>query len=573
MFDEQFLTELSERNPIEDVVGSYVNLSKRSGQNLFGLCPFHNERTPSFSVSPSKGIYHCFGCGKGGSVINFIMEIENCTFPEAVEKLANRAGMSVPEYDTSELSKKRKRIYELNKDAARFFYSQLSTPDGKLATDYLSARKLKGATVKDFGLGFAPDTWDSLRNAMAAKGYSDMEMYDAGLVKKGRNGGFYDAFRKRLMFPVIDVRGNVLGFSGRILGEGEPKYYNSPDTAVFTKGKNLFGLNLAKKSRAGYILLVEGNVDVCMLHQNGFDSAVASLGTALTNEQANLISRFTDEVVLAYDSDTAGQKATRRAIEIFEKLSVKTRVLVMSGAKDPDEYIKSKGAAAFGNLIEGSKDQMDYRLQTILSKYDLDNSEQKVSYLREASSVVATFPDQIKREVYARQLASVSGVNPEAVSKEIEAQRSKLVKSASRRDMRETMRVAQSAQPKDKEQRYENLTSAMAEEGVIRLIANVPSVSCDLKKEEFSSERLGSIYELIRQSDTCDFALFSQILSQEDMNLLTRISEAEPIDKSKLDIIMNDYIKRIRAENAKSGTTDLRVLAEQLKNEGKGYKP
>ena len=288
-FPESFLQELAERNDIVDVVSGYVRLTKKSGSNLFGLCPFHSEKTPSFSVSPDKQIYHCFGCGKGGSVISFIMEIENLSFPEAVAFLANRAGMQLPEQSDDPGAKKRQRLLALNRDAARFFHAQLKTPAGQPARDYLARRQLTAQTVTRFGLGFAPDTWDSLVRAMKALGYSEQELFDGGLVRHGRSGGVYDTFRNRLMFPVIDVRGNVIGFSGRILGDGEPKYMNSPETIVFSKSHNLFALNLAKKSKCGYIILAEGNIDVASLHQAGFDSAVASLGTSLTPEQARLL--------------------------------------------------------------------------------------------------------------------------------------------------------------------------------------------------------------------------------------------------------------------------------------------
>ena len=334
-FPESFLQELAERNDIVDVVSGYVRLTKKSGSNLFGLCPFHSEKTPSFSVSPDKQIYHCFGCGKGGSVISFIMEIENLSFPEAVAFLANRAGMQLPEQSNDPGAKKRQRLLALNRDAARFFHAQLKTPAGQPARDYLARRQLTAQTVTRFGLGFAPDTWDSLVRAMKALGYSEQELFDGGLVRHGRSGGVYDTFRNRLMFPVIDVRGNVIGFSGRILGDGEPKYMNSPETIVFSKSHNLFALNLAKKSKCGYIILAEGNIDVASLHQAGFDSAVASLGTSLTPEQARLLSRYTSEIVIAYDNDGAGQKASQRAIGILEKLEVRVRVLQMQGAKGP----------------------------------------------------------------------------------------------------------------------------------------------------------------------------------------------------------------------------------------------
>ena len=409
-FSESFLTELVERNDIVDVVSGYVRLSKKSGSNMFGLCPFHSEKTPSFSVSPDKQIYHCFGCGKGGGVINFIMEIENLGFRDAVEFLARRAGMQMPEEENDKESQKRARMLALNKDAAHFFYEQLYSPAGRPGLEYMQGRRIGRAAATNFGLGFAPDTWDSLRNAMKAKGYTDFELFDAGLVRKGKSGGFYDTFHSRLMFPVIDVRGNVIGFSGRIIGDGEPKYMNSPETLVFNKSRNLFALNLAKKSKSGYIILSEGNIDVVSLHQAGFDSAVASLGTSLTPEQARLISRYKSEVIIAYDNDGAGIKAAQRAIGILEKLDLKVKVLRMSGAKDPDEFIKLKGADAFRNLLEGSEDQVDYRLHAVTAKYDLSADEQKVEFLKEATELVARLPGAVERQVYAMRVASLSGV-------------------------------------------------------------------------------------------------------------------------------------------------------------------
>ena len=421
-FSESFLTELVERNDIVDVVSGYVRLSKKSGSNMFGLCPFHSEKTPSFSVSPDKQIYHCFGCGKGGGVINFIMEIENLGFRDAVEFLARRAGMQMPEEENDKESQKRARMLALNKDAAHFFYEQLYSPAGRPGLEYMQGRRIGRAVATNFGLGFAPDTWDSLRNAMKAKGYTDFELFDAGLIRKGKSGGFYDTFRSRLMFPVIDVRGNVIGFSGRIIGDGEPKYMNSPETLVFNKSRNLFALNLAKKSKSGYIILSEGNIDVVSLHQAGFDSAVASLGTSLTPEQARLISRYKSEVyglvIIAYDNDGAGIKAAQRAIGILEKLDLKVKVLRMSGAKDPDEFIKLKGADAFRNLLEGSEDQVDYRLHAVTAKYDLSADEQKVEFLKEATELVARLPGAVERQVYAMRVASLSGVAADAVTAE-----------------------------------------------------------------------------------------------------------------------------------------------------------
>ena len=576
-FSESFLTELTERNDIVDVVSGYVRLGKKSGSNMFGLCPFHSEKTPSFSVSPDKQIYHCFGCGKGGGVINFIMEIENLSFPEAVEFLAKRAGMPIPEEENDRESRKRSRMLSLNRDAARFFYAQLSTPQGGAARDYMAKRRIGPATAKNFGIGFAPDTWDSLEKAMREKGYTDFELFDAGLVRKGNKGGYYDTFRNRLMFPVIDVRGNVIGFSGRILGDGEPKYMNSPETLVFNKSRNLFALNLAKKSKSGYIILSEGNIDVVSLHQAGFDSAVASLGTSLTPEQARLLSRYTNQVIIAYDNDGAGIKAAQRAIGILEKLDLKVKVLRMSGAKDPDEFIKLKGADAFRNLLESSENQIDYRLRTVTDKYDLSVDEQKVEFLKEASDLVARLPGSVERQVYAMRVASMSGVSADVVTKEVERRRKKLVNQASRSEERQQSRPERQLQPEEKALRYEDPSSAAAEEGLIRLLYLDPALARNAElpaPEEFSSPALGHIYSVLRdkidRGETPSAATLGGALDGQEMSLLVRLLQ-KPELLSKGDRALADYIKRIR-ERKEQGkqVSDLRALADKLR-ETKGY--
>lgn len=576
-FSESFLTELTERNDIVDVVSGYVRLGKKSGSNMFGLCPFHSEKTPSFSVSPDKQIYHCFGCGKGGGVINFIMEIENLSFPEAVEFLAKRAGMPMPEEENDRESRKRSRMLALNRDAARFFYAQLSTAQGGAARDYMAKRRIGPATAKNFGIGFAPDTWDSLEKAMREKGYTDFELFDAGLVRKGKKGGYYDTFRNRLMFPVIDVRGNVIGFSGRILGDGEPKYMNSPETLVFNKSRNLFALNLAKKSKSGYIILSEGNIDVVSLHQAGFDSAVASLGTSLTPEQARLISRYTNQVIIAYDNDGAGIKAAQRAIGILEKLDLKVKVLRMSGAKDPDEFIKLKGADAFRNLLEASENQIDYRLRAVTDKYDLSVDEQKVEFLKEASDLVARLPGSVERQVYAMRVASMSGVSADAVTKEVERRRKKLVTQARGSEARQQSRPERQLQPEDKALRYEDPSSAAAEEGIVRLLYLDPALAKTAAlpaPEEFSSPALGHIYSVLRdkieRGETPSTATLGGALTGQEMSLLVSLLQ-KPELLSRGDRALADYIKRIR-ERREQGrqVSDLRALADKLR-ETKGY--
>ena len=577
-FSESFLSEVAERNSIEDVVSQYVSLSKRSGANLFGLCPFHNEKTPSFSVSPAKQIYHCFGCGKGGGVINFIMEMENLSFPESVEFLAKRVGMAIPEAEEDAESKKRERIYALNKDAARFFYEQLSTPAGKKACAYMAQRKITPASARNFGLGCAPDSWDSLRKAMHAKGYSDAELLSADLIRPGKSGNYYDTFRDRLVFPVIDIRGNVIGFSGRMLGDREPKYLNSKETTVFTKSRNLFGMNIAKKSKSGYILLVEGNIDVVSLHQAGFDSAVASLGTSFTEEQARLISRFTHEVILAYDSDGAGVKASRRAIDILEKLDVKVRVLSIPGSKDPDEYIKANGAGAFRNLIEKSESQMEYILANILSKYDLSVSDQKISYVREAANAVAAVSDGVARQVYAGRISQIASIDSKIIEDEISRRRSAMIKRARAGETRSAANPAVSMKEAGVKIRFSNPASAKAEEGVIRLIFLDPSLAdpVPINPEEFSSPELANIYtiilELIQNHSKPEISVLSGRLSSDEMSLLVSIQNSPEILSSGRST-MNDYVKRIRdlANSAASGS-DLIEIANALKNKGKGYK-
>ena len=574
---ENFITELAERNDIVDVVSSYVRLSKRSGSNLFGLCPFHSEKTPSFSVSADKQIYHCFGCGKGGGVINFVMEIENLSFPEAVEFLAKRVGMTVPEQASDKDAKRRSRLLDLNRDAARFFHQQLATPQGKAAADYMQKRRISPAIARRFGLGFAPDSWDTLMLAMREKGYTDFEMLDAGLVRRGKNGGFYDLFRNRLMFPVIDVRGNVIGFSGRILGDGEPKYLNTPETLVFNKSRNLFALNLAKKSKSGYIILSEGNIDVVSLHQAGFDSAVASLGTSLTPEQARIISRYTNQVIIAYDSDGAGVKAAQRAIGILEKLDLKVKVLKMQDAKDPDEYIKLRGPDAFRNLIEASENQIDYRLGQITEKFDLSSDEQKVEFLKEASDLVARLPGALERQVYAMRVASMAAVDEKLVSGEVERRRRRLASHAQRSINRDNARPEKAVQPEERALRYEDAPSAAAEEGLIRLLYLEPVLARSAALPEaniFSSTALAHIYsaivQRIKSGGSMSTAVLSETLSGEEMGLLVSLLQ-KPEDLRHGERSLADYIEKINERSAlRSGGTDLRELANKLR-ERKGY--
>ncbi len=577
-FSDSFLQELADRNDIVDVVGSYVSLTYKGG-SYWACCPFHNEKTPSFHCDKDKQFYHCFGCGKGGSVINFIMEIENLSFPDAVEFLARRAGMEMPNDGDRAQRDRRARLLDLNRDAARFFYAALSAPGGRAAQDYMVRREIGPVTAKNFGLGFAPDSFYALTDAMREKGYQDFELVDAGLANPNQRGkGVHDVFRNRLMFPVIDVRGNVIGFSGRILGEGEPKYLNSRETLVFSKSRNLFALNLAKKSKNGYILLTEGNIDVVSLHQAGFDSAVASLGTSLTPEQARLISRYTDEVVIAYDNDAAGQKAAQRAIGIFQPLDLKVRVLQMEGAKDPDEFIKANGRDAFANLLSASENHIEYRLATVAGKHDLGTAEGKVAYLKEAAGVIAELYSPVEREVYGMRVAEKAGVDKAVVADEVQRARSIRAKAARRQAERSVVRdVRASVQPKDRALRYENTRSALAEEGVIRLLCVDATLldACDLTSEDFSSPMLGRLYGMLREKAKEHAALSPAVLSgsfspEEVAQITTLRSRPEPADDPGRRKALADYIGIIRAERDKRTVEDLRAYAEIIRNK-KGY--
>ena len=570
-FSPAFLDELNQRNPIEDVVGQYVALTRR-GSNLFGLCPFHGEKTASFSVAPEKGIFYCFGCHKGGGVINFIMDIENLSYPDAVRFLAKRAGLEVPD-DNLENSqyKKKERLWALCKSAARFFNEQLKTPAAAEARAYAQKRGLSPSTITRFGLGFAPNAWTTLLDAMVSKGYTKQELLDAGLVLQNRDKGtFYDRFRNRLMFPIIDVRGNVIGFGGRVMDDSTPKYLNSPETLIFNKRRNLFGMNIVKKSKQGYIILTEGYMDAIALHQYGFDCAVASLGTSLTPEQARLISRYTNEVVLCYDSDEAGKKAASRGIGILEKLDLKVRVLQVPGAKDPDEFIKKNGADAFRNLIDASAGQIEYRLRDVEAKNPPTTDEGRVDYLKSAASLLASLPGAVEREVYAARVAEKAGVSREAVLQEAERLRRRRIADAKKREARDAARPTQTAQPAQRSIRYDDPRSARAEEGLIRILYLDPGAAKGKTlppPESFSSPVLARLYrELLRRvqtGETISMAVLAGQFTGDEMSHFTSVLGA-PEDLSHADKAISDYIAVItgRTEDAED---DLRALAEKYR--------
>ena len=495
-FPPSFIDELLARNPIEDVVGQYVTL-KRSGGNMFGLCPFHGEKTASFSVAPDKGIYYCFGCHKGGGAVNFMMEIEGLSYPDAVRSLAKRAGMEVPEDEQYQSRyRKQERLWALMKEAGRFFNEQLYLPGGRQCLEYVKKRGLSKAIVTRFGMGYAPDSWNALVDAMRKKGYTDEELREADLVGE-KNGRIYDRFRNRLMFPIIDVRGNVIGFGGRVLDDSTPKYLNSNETLIFNKRKNLFGMNFAKKTKEPYMILVEGNVDVVTLHQFGFDNAVASLGTSLTEEQVTLLSRYTEQVVLTYDGDEAGQRAARRAIPMLEKAGIKVKVLQMKDAKDPDEFLHKFGADKFRLLLEASSNRVEYQLNAIRKKFDISEDEQRVSFIHEAAELISTLGSAVQREVYGHRVAEAGKISFEAMQLEIgKAYKRRLAREKKRQEQID-LAPARNLQPKIRSVRYDNMQSAMAEEGILAQVLRegaLLDLCIGLTEQDFSVPLLGRVY-------------------------------------------------------------------------------
>ena len=414
-YPEEVVEEVRMKNDIVDVISGYVKLQKK-GSNYFGLCPFHNEKSPSFSVSPSKQMYYCFGCGAGGNVITFVMEYENYSFMEALQMLADRAGVALPKQEYSKEAKEaadlRTALLEINRMAANYYYFQLTNPQGDVGYRYLMDRQLADDTIRHFGLGFANKTSDDLYRYLRAKGYDDKILKETGLVTIEERGA-HDKFWNRVMFPIMDVNNRVIGFGGRVMGAGEPKYLNSPETKLFDKSRNLYGLNYARLSREKYILICEGYMDVIAMHQAGFTNAVASLGTAFTTQHAALLKRYTDKVVLTYDSDGAGTKAALRAIPILRDVGMSIRVLNMQPHKDPDEFIKNMGAEAFRERIEQARNSFLFEIDVLKRNYEMDDPEQKTEFYNQVAKKLCEFPEALERENYLEAVSREFFINYE----------------------------------------------------------------------------------------------------------------------------------------------------------------
>lgn len=550
---DYFLQELKSRCDISDVVSGYVNL-KRRGRNLVGLCPFHSEKTPSFNIYPENGSFYCFGCGTGGDVITFVMKIENLDYIEAVKFLAQRAGMELPEnsYDDG-VAKMRSRILEANREAARFYYSQLYAPNGKNALAYLHSRALSDNTIKRFGLGYSPQSRFALCDHLRSKGFNDNEIVTANLAFKSRDGRhIVDRFSDRVMFPIIDLRGNVIAFGGRIMSDQKPKYLNTSDTLAFKKSSNLFSLNNAKNTGERTLILCEGYMDVIALNQAGFRNAVATLGTALTSEQALLMKRYADEVIICYDADEAGQKATARAISILRDAGVVIRVITIPDGKDPDEFIRTrgeKGAAAFRNVLETSGNDVEYRLFKLRQRYDVNRPDSKVAFMTEALRIISSLDSSVEQDIYISKLSAELGIEKVSIAEDLKRINRKKAGSDGRREFSRLSEELRGSNDAVNTEKSKNIRAAKAEEMLIAYLVFNNDMAQHARKritpESFVTKFNADLYSYIltkidegvspstsisRDFTEREVSKFYAILSSYNSQAATRLAMDEYID-------------------------------------------
>lgn len=558
MIPEDIINEIKYRNDIETAVSQYVNL-KRRGKNLVGLCPFHSEKTPSFTVYPENGSFYCFGCGVGGDVFTFTGLIENLDYMESIKLLAERSGISLPQdgYDDS-MQRLKKKIYDINRDTARFFHSFLMSPGGKWALDYLTGRGLTVKTIKHFGLGAAPDSWDALIHHLKEKGYTESDMLAANVIGKSNRGGIYDRFRKRVMFPIINIRGNIVAFSGRAMpGEDKQggKYVNTSDTPVYKKSENLFGINFAKSVCSERVILVEGNMDVISLHQAGFENTVAPLGTAFTTEQANLLSRYTKEIVLMLDADAAGQKAVRRASELLENTGLSVRVVVIPDGKDPDEYIKKNGKERFAALLEGAVSDMEYKLLTAAKDIDLNSEDGRLKYLAAAAEIIAATDDIMTRDIYIGRLSEKYGVSRTALTTRVNELRKRNSRQKQKKEISDIIRPKFTKDDINPERR-KSVKGTAAEETLIAVLLKNPDfykIALDkLPPEKMLTSLNRRIYETIisvlGHGGSLDISAFAEKLLPAEIGYLVSLQNSEKAGKNP-EIVLKDCIGVILEED------------------------
>lgn len=531
---ERFIQELQERVDIEEVISSHITLRRR-GKTLVGLCPFHNEKTPSFTVYPDTNSFYCFGCGAGGDVISFIRRIDNLDYVEAVKAVAQMAGMSMPEdgYDDT-LAKRRMRLLAANREAARFFNACLMDEKNRPALDYFLRRALTTATIRHFGLGYAPDSWHALTEHLRSKGFTYEEMVLANLVRRSDKNGkanYYDNFRNRVMFPIIDLRGNVIAFGGRVMDDSKPKYINTSDTPVYKKSNGVFALNFAKNANENKLLLVEGYMDVIALHQAGFTNAIACLGTAFTSEQANLLSRYAEEIIICYDNDGAGREATQRALNVLGKTGLKLRVVTMSGGKDADEIIRTHGKERFAELLGMAANKTEYRLLQERNKYNLNTDDGKLRFLTAAAQILAEC-SAIECDIYATRLSNELGVSAESINAQIRSVKTRQRRSDESKRLKESEAlIERSFADKNNPQRAANIRAAKAEETLIASLMRNPDFYPKLKDKfsaddfvtDFNKRIMRCLADKLDEGFIPELSLFAREFTPEEMGSVTRI--------------------------------------------------
>lgn len=531
---ERFIQELQERVDIEEVISSHITLRRR-GKTLVGLCPFHNEKTPSFTVYPDTNSFYCFGCGAGGDVISFIRRIDNLDYVEAVKAVAQMAGMSMPEdgYDDT-LAKRRMRLLAANREAARFFNACLMDEKNRPALDYFLRRALTTATIRHFGLGYAPDSWHALTEHLRSKGFTYEEMVLANLVRRSDKNGkanYYDNFRNRVMFPIIDLRGNVIAFGGRVMDDSKPKYINTSDTPVYKKSNGVFALNFAKNANENKLLLVEGYMDVIALHQAGFTNAIACLGTAFTSEQANLLSRYAEEIIICYDNDGAGREATQRALNVLGKTGLKLRVVTMSGGKDADEIIRTHGKERFAELLGMAANKTEYRLLQERNKYNLNTDDGKLRFLTAAAQILAEC-SAIECDIYATRLSNELGVSAESINAQIRSVKTRQRRSDESKRLKESEAlIERSFADKNNPQRAANIRAAKAEETLIASLMRNPDFYPKLKDKfsaddfvtDFNKRIMRCLADKLDKGFIPELSLFAREFTPEEMGSVTRI--------------------------------------------------
>ncbi len=570
---DEFLNELRSRTDIESLISQYVNLSKR-GRTPKGLCPFHNEKTPSFTVYPENQSFYCYGCGAGGDAITFMRKIENLDYVEAVRLLAEKAGMRMPEdgYDDT-LAKRKQRVLAANREAARFFHQTMMSPRGKLGLDYFAGqRRLSIQTIKHFGLGYAPDSWDALLKYMHEKGFTSSELYDANLVRKSEKDGrvsYYDNFRNRAIVPIIDLRGNVIAFGGRVLDDSKPKYINTSDTLAYKKSNGVFALNFAKNGNPDKLIVCEGYMDVIALHQAGFTNSVACLGTALTQEQASLLARYTDEVILSYDSDEAGQKATKRAIEIFGKTGLKIRVLRLSGGKDPDEILKNYGKERFQKLLDGAENNIEYRILHERDKYDLKTNDGKAKFLVAVAEILSA-GNSIEQDIYANKLASELSVSKDAIMQEIKKSYRRRSNAQKKEQFNEIVRETVTQKDSVNPERPKHYRAARAEETLIATLMQNPDfydkikdkISEDIFVTEFNRRVWSVLSERLENGKSVDITFFSSSFTPEEMGRISKIVSMRSQLSNTVEEC-DDCIRVLTNEKNKVSVTDVAQLSDE----------